>query len=66
LNSVSKPSSAGSVMLAEVPFSDNAPILTISNYTEVTDNTAIPAKLRIIRRNQCLTNKNRSTIPFRL
>jgi hypothetical protein len=31
-------------MLAEVPFSDNEPILTISNYTEVTYNTVIPAK----------------------
>jgi len=53
-------------MLAKVPFSDNAPILTISNYTEVTYNAAIPAKPLIIRRNQCLTNKRMSTNPFRL
>ena len=51
-------------MLAEVPFSDIAAILTISNYTEVTNNAVIPAKLYIIRRNRCLTNKTMPTNPF--
>jgi len=31
--------------LAELPLSGTVAILTISNYTEVTNNTVIPAKL---------------------